>query len=90
MPGHPGGERVRPASGCAAAGDRALRAGGWCRLPRPALMSICCPTRMRRLPPGNRDRGSIVLERDFREFHVDAGTRKLVGEYRKWRRAGRT
>lgn len=32
-----------------------------------------------------RSRGAIVVERDFWEYHIDAGTRRLVGEYRKWR-----
>jgi hypothetical protein len=36
-------------------------------------------------PACYRNRGSIVVERDFWEFHIDAKTRKLVGEYRKWR-----
>lgn len=35
-----------------------------------------------------RNRGFIVVEGDFREIHIDASDKTVIGEYRKWRAVG--
>ena len=35
-----------------------------------------------------RNGGVIVIEGDFREIHIDASDKTVIGEYRKWREVG--